>query len=75
MLSKAMKEIKKRENDLHEMIENADEMIPKKKGGPLDADNAWHKPPKETKKIMGMEHGEAIPNKYLNRFKDITRKK
>lgn len=71
VLEKAMKEIKKRGKHLDEMIENADEMIPKK-GGILDPKNVWEKKP--SKKIMGMEPGEAIPNKYLNRFKEITRK-
>jgi hypothetical protein len=71
MLDKAMKEIKKGKHDLHEMIENADEMVPKKKGGPLDAEHIWEKKPG---KIMG-ESGEAIPNKYLKRFKDIAGKR
>jgi hypothetical protein len=70
MLDKAMKEIKKRKNNLHEMIENADEMIPKK-GGPLDASDVWKK---KAGKIIG-EGGEVMPNKLLNRFKEITRKK
>jgi hypothetical protein len=71
MLDKAMKEIKKRKHDLHEMIEHADEMIPKKKGGPLDASDVWNK---KAGKIIG-EGEEVMPNKLLNRFKEITRKK
>ena len=71
MLDKAMKEIKKRKHDLHEMIEHADEMIPKKKGGPLDASDVWKK---KAGKIIG-EGGEVMPNKLLNRFKTLVGKK
>ena len=71
MLDKAMKEIKRRKHDLHEMIEHADEMIPKK-GGILDPKNVWDKKP--STKIIG-EGGEIMSNKYLNRFKEITGKK
>lgn len=71
MLSKAMKEIKKRKHDLHEMIEHADEMIPKKKGV-LDVRNVWEKEP--SKKIIG-EDGEILPNKLLNRFKNLGMRK
>ena len=71
MLDKAMKEIKKGKNDLHEMIEHADEMIPKKKGI-LDARNVWEKKPSE--KIIG-ESGEMMSNKYLKRFKEVVGKK
>jgi hypothetical protein len=70
MLNKAMKEIKKGAHDLHEMIEHADEMVPKKKGGPLDASDIWSKKPG---KIMG-ESGEAMPNKYLKRLKTLVGK-
>jgi hypothetical protein len=70
MLNKAMKEIKRRENGLHEMIENADEMVPKKKGGPLDASDIWSKKPG---KIIG-EGEPAMSNKYLKRFKTLVGK-
>ena len=70
MLDKAMKEIKKRKHNLHEMIENADEMIPKKKGGPLDASDVWSKKPG---KIVG-EDGPVMSNKYLKRFKTLVGK-
>jgi hypothetical protein len=60
-----------KDKELEGMIERADEMIPKKKGI-LDPKNAWEKEP--SKKIIGQD-GEIIPNKYLNRFKDITTRK
>ena len=55
---------------LDEMIENADEMVPKKKGGPLDAEHIWEKKPG---KIIG-ENGTVMSNKYLKRFKTLAGK-
>ena len=62
--------LKDKESKLHEMIERADEMIPKKKGV-LDPHNAWGKKPSE--KIIG-EDGPVISNKYLKRFKTLVGK-
>ena len=70
MLTKALHEIKKQDANLTTMIERADEMIPKKKGV-LDPKNVWEKKPNA--KIIG-EDGEIMPNKYLKRFEEITRK-
>jgi len=62
---------KDRENELHEMIERADEMVPKKKGI-LDARNVWEKKP--SKKIVG-EGGEVMPNKLYDRFRNLVKRK